>query len=496
MKKQFIYIGSVIILIISIFTFVVFGFGTEVFTAIFGNSNKMPAFGKYDGQKIEYASGTKFAQVTQNLANNYKNQGYEINSQVEFYIFSEAFDETIMNLAFTKAVDKSGYKVPEAAVNREMLPYFYDANGKYSEKLYNQTDDSTINNMHDEFTESLKYSRYASDLLGGDSKVGKDTLYGIKSSSKETAFITDMGRNKRSFNLVSFSTADFPKTEAANFAKAKSELFIKYDISAITLDQEKDAKSLLNDLKKNKISFADALSSKSQKYYTNADGKLASPYHYQIANMLSSEDDVPTVTGLAKDALSDVIKTKRGYTIFRGDGASVASDFNDDATLDIVLSYMKSNESGYIETYYSNIAKEFISEATMSDFDEACKKFEKTKVAVPAFALNYGNSSFIGSISSDVKELSGASTNENLLKTAFSLKANEISAPVVLGSNVLVLQLTGSQEDEPASSDSLTSSIASTDSSSLRSTLLASDKVENNFSEVFFNYFMKNTSEK
>ena len=50
----------------------------------------------------------------------------------------------------------------------------------------------------------------------------------------------------------------------------------------------------------------------------------------------------------------------------------------------------------------------------------------------------------------DTVVLAGASTNENFLKTAFSLKLNEISAPVLLKNNVLVLKLVGesSIEDE------------------------------------------------
>lgn len=497
MKKQFVYIGSIIILIISVFTFVVFGFGTEVFTAIFGNSNKLPAFGKYDGKKIEYTAGSEFATTASRLAENYKNQGYEINSQVEYYIFSQAFDQTIMNMAFTKAVEQSGYKVPATAVNREMIPYFSDASGKYSAKLYNQTDESTINNMRSELKNSLVYSRYTNDMLGSSAGVKNGTLYGLKSSSKENGFIASMGTEKRSFNLAAFDKNNFPKTEAAVFAKSKAELFIKYDISAITVDSEKDAKALLKQLKNNEITFADAVSEKSQKYYSGTDGKLASPYHYQIVSMLEKEDDLPAVTGLAKDALSDVIQTKRGYSIFRGDGDSTAANFDDDATLDIVLKYMKENESGYIENYYSGIAKDFSSEAAINGFDKACEKFSVTKVEVPAFPLNYGDSTFFGTVpSSTVKELSGAATNDNVLKAAFSLKMNEISTPLVLGSNVIVLQLTGIQNDEPATTDSFASTIESNDQGSIQSTLLASSKVENHFTEVFFSHFMNDTSKQ
>jgi len=497
MKKQFVYIGSVIILILSIFTFVVFGFGTEVFTAIFGNSNKLPPFGKYDGQKIEYAAGTEFATTAAQIADHYKNMGYELDSDWQQRIFYQAFNQTVMSMAFKKAVEASGYKVPADAINREMLPYFSDQTGKFSAKLYNQTDNATLENMRKEANARLEYSRYADDVLGSSTTVGKTELYGTKVSSKETAFLANMGTEKRSFNLASFDTNNFPKSEAANFAKSKAELFIRYDISAITLDNEKDVNSLLKKIKAKEISFAEAEKEKPLKYYTNKDGALLTPYHYQIATILDNEDDLPTVTGLAKDAMSDVIKTKHGYSIFRANGEPVAADFNDDAMLNVVLTYMKSNEAVYIENYYTKIANDFIANASIDGFDKACEKFAVSKEEVPAFPLNYDDSTLYDSVpSKTVTQLSGASKNPAVLKAAFALKLSEISSPLVLGTNVIVLQLTGIQNDKPAASDSLPGTISSMDKTSLASTLLTSDKVVNNITEVFFKYFRTDSAEQ
>ena len=232
MKKQFVYIGSIIILVISVLTFVVFGVGTEVFTALFGKQNQLPPFGKYDGKKIEYVAGSEFANLTSRFAENYKAQGYELNSQSEYYIFSQAFTQTIMNMAFNDAVKKSGYEVPESAVNRQMLPYFYDETGKYSPRLYNSIDDATKNKMRDSIKDELYYARYTDDLLGSINKLKDSSLYGLKSTAKEKDFLSDMGKTKRSFNMASFSTADFPKDEAKKFAESHKELFVKYDISA------------------------------------------------------------------------------------------------------------------------------------------------------------------------------------------------------------------------------------------------------------------------
>lgn len=491
MKKQFVYIGSVIILVISVLTFVVFGVGTEVFTALFGKQNQLPPFGKYDGKKIEYVAGSEFANLTSRFAENYKAQGYELNSQSEYYIFSQAFTQTIMNMAFNDAVKKSGYEVPESAVNRQMLPYFYDETGKYSPRLYNQTDESTKNNIREAIAGTLKGTRFTDDLLGSTSTFAGNKLYGLKEAAKETDFIANMGSAKRSFNMAAFSTANFPKEEAIKYAESHRELFVKYDMSAITVEEEKEAKDLLKNLKSEAITFDNALIEKSEKYYTEQNGKLASPYHFQLLSTLKNEEDVALLTALSNGDLSDVIQTQLGYTIFRCDGASVAADLTDEAVGDVVLNYIKTNESGYIENYYADIAKSFKSDALVNGFEAACEKYEITMIDVPAFALNYGDSDLISKIpSSSVTELGNASGNENFFQTAFSLKINDISDPIVVGANVIVLKLTGIQNDTPAEAETVKTNIASIDSNSAMATLMESDKVENNFTSVFFANFM------
>lgn len=491
MKKQFVYVGSVIILIISVLTFVVFGVGTEVFTALFANNDKIPSFGSYDGKKIEYVAGSEFAQNAANLAQTYRNQGYEINSQSEYYIFSQAFNQTLLHMACTAAVDKSGYEVPDSAINRRLLPYFYDETGKYSPRLYNQIDEATKKNMRDSIKDELFYARYTDDLLGSINKLKDTSLYGLKSSAKEEEFLSGMGTTKRSFNMISFSTSDFPREEAKKFAESHQDLFAKYDISAITVDEEKDAKALLKDLQSGKITFDDALIEKSQKYYSDNDGKLASPYYYQIKDMLQNEEDVAVVTAIANGELSDVIETGRGWSIFRNDGASSAADLEDETVLDTVVSYMKANETGYIENYYAEIGKNFKSDASINGFEAACEKYGVELKQVPAFPLNYGNSDMFETVpTNSVSELSNASGNENFFKTAFALDMNEISDPIVLGVNVVVLQLTGIQHDQPSEENTVKTKIETIEQNSVLATLVESDKVENNFTEVFFRNLM------
>ena len=54
MKNKMLWVGSVIILILSVICFVVFGVGTELIRAVTGESNGI-SFGKYDGKEIVLA---------------------------------------------------------------------------------------------------------------------------------------------------------------------------------------------------------------------------------------------------------------------------------------------------------------------------------------------------------------------------------------------------------------------------------------------------------
>ena len=80
--------------------------------------------------------------------------------------------------------------------------------------------------------------------------------------------------------------------------------------------------------------------------------------------------------------------------------------------------------------------------------------------------------------------------NKNFLQTAFSLKSNEISSPVVNGKTVLVLQYTNEVKDEPSeNTSSIERQIVSSDEEAASSHLMASPKLKNDLITVYSNYF-------
>ncbi len=477
-------IGSIIILVISVVTFIFVPAMADRAT----NEDAL-VFGTYDGKKIEYKSGTVFANAAANYAQDLQNQGRNIDSSAYYEIFNYAFNSTVLTMAFENAVKDSGYIVPDSLIERNMLPYFQDSNGQYSAKIFRDTPDSTKLQIRDDVKNSLVYSRYQTDVIGDQtSYIAANNMYGSKVSSKETPFIDEMGKKQRSFEAAVFNTSDYPISEAEKFAAKNLDLFTTYDLSAIVVREESEAKKIASQLSKNELTFEDAVSTYSTKNYTSVEGKVNNKMAYQLKNIFTSDADYNTVTGLSTGAVSAVIPVaNNSYAIFRCDSAKVAADLSDENTLQTVRTYMVTYEAGIIEDYFVAVAKDFAAAAVTEGFASA-ERFGGTTFELPAFPVNYAENPLLSSASTET--LSTANTNVNFLTTAFALSENEISAPVVMGSNIVVLRMLEETENETTSISFLYPYYASQyDAMSMQNAILSSDKVNNDVLSVWFSNF-------
>ena len=326
-------------------------------------------------------------------------------------------------MAYEEAVEETGWKPVPSAVNRAMLPYFYDETGKYSARLFKQVSDDEKRELNRQIKSNLTTQRYFDDMFGSSETVGKDALYGLKSSSKEIPFIQKMGSTVRTFKAVAFSTDNYPQEKVLAYGKEHSDLFVKYDFSVITVNDESTAKTVLDRLNKNEIVFTDAVTEYSIKNYTDAQGKINNAYNYQIKNLIADEDSFKAVCNLKSGETSQIVKTSTGYSIFKADSDAVSPDFADETVKSTVASYINTYERGLIEDYFTAIAKDFSAAALQKNFEDACKDFKVEKIDIPEISLNYGNLAVLGTFPVDeIPELSSAATDENFLKTAFSLK--------------------------------------------------------------------------
>ena len=502
MKKNTAYtIGSLIVLLICAFCFVVL----PAFTGSEGQQNKLPPFGKYNKREITYEQDSDFANYVSQYGQMFQAYGQQLSEQTYYTVFKYAFDATVRKFAYEDAVNKSGYVVPQAAVNRNMVPFFSDENGNYSSKLYKQTDPKTVENLRKSIQSGLVASRYSDDLFGSEEDiVGSEALYGLKESDAELDFLKSYNANKRGFQMALFNTSDYPEEEKLKFAKENQAKFNKYDISIVTVEDKAKAQTVLKRINNNEITFEDAISEYSLNYFTNSEGKVTSAYQYQIENLLVNKDDLAILTDLAVDSVTDVIETSNSFSIFKKNGETKTPDFEIDEYKDLVSTYLRNYEKTRIEDYFTAKANDFIAQAAKSDFDSACTSMNIKNVEIPAFPLNYGSVDIADSLNTSIEGLSSADTNEKFLETAFNLKMNEMSEPLVLNGYVAVIKYTSdgkeaeaadtNDEETDNSEDDNTadvlSNISDLDQSSANSYILSSDKLENNFAQVYFSNMM------
>lgn len=502
MKKNTAYtIGSLIVLLICAFCFVVL----PAFTGSEGQQNKLPPFGKYNKREIAYEQDSDFYNYVSQYGQMFQAYGQQLNEQTYYTVFKYAFDATVRKYAYEDAVNKSGYVVPQAAVNRNMVPFFSDENGNYSSKLYKQTDAKTVENLRKSIQSALVASRYSDDLFGSEEDiVGSEALYGLKESDAELDFLKSYNANKRGFQMALFNTSDYPEEEKLKFAKENQAKFNKFDISIVTVEDKAKAQTVLKRINNNEITFEDAISEYSLNYFTNSEGKVTSAYQYQIENLLVNKDDLAILTDLAVDSVTDVIETSNSFSIFKKNGETKTPDFEIDEYKDLVSTYLRNYEKTRIEDYFTAKANDFIAQAAKSDFDSACTSMNIKNVEIPAFPLNYGSVDIADSLNTSIEGLSSADTNEKFLETAFNLKMNEMSEPMVLNGYVAVIKYisdgkeaeaadTNDEETDNSEDDEFAdvlSNISDLDQSSANSYILSSDKLENNFAEVYFSNMM------
>ena len=288
--------------------------------------------------------------------------------------------------------------------------------------------------------------------------------------------------------MVAYKKADYPEAEKMKYAENNKAKFINYDMLIITVDEKSLAEKVAKRIGKEEITFEDAVAEYSENNYSNTEGKLSSTYQYQLENILNDKADLAKLTDLAVGAVSPVIQTTSGYSIFKANAAPVQPDFENEEMKSRVSNYLTSYESGLIEDYYIAQANMFKSEAKASSFDDACAKLGVEKTEIAPFPLNFGNTSVTGTVDTSVTGLRGADTNENFLKEAFSLKLNDYSEPLVMSDYVIVIQYTTSENAEISDDDKPTiiNTIVNSDNSSAQRALMDSPKLDNKFIATYY----------
>jgi len=494
-KNPFVYIGTIIILVLTIIAFVLIPSISSGTSA----SGKIPSFGSWNGNPIQYTSGSYFAEQVSQINDYLRQQGLdETQSQLYAYqVWRLAYQNTVIRTAILDSAKRSGMKISEETIDEEVSKNSqFQVDGKFSLEKYNSTSAATRLSIRNRIREDMLIQNYYNDLMSASP------------STAEIEFVASMAKPQRAIQYVNISYADFPAEETLEWAKSHESLFRTIGLSKITIStSEKDAKKVLAQIKANSLSFEDAAKSHSKDIYADKGGDMGTRTFYDLKSEFLDEKDAENLMSLKKGEISPVYKqTGNTWAFYQINSESSPPDFSKQSVLDEVKSYIFDKEKSVLESWALAKANEFKAETMNTSFESAAKITGLQVKSAGPFILNYGNPGFYfyGQQISLFQEpyrsldtdLVGAVENETFLTTLFSTPKDAVSEPVLLDASVVVMKVTEDSEasDQEASYTKFSYPyfFQTAMENHIRNSILSSEKFKDNFNTTFAKLFMAN----
>ncbi|MDR1788172.1 MAG: peptidylprolyl isomerase [Treponema sp.] len=489
-SNPFLFIGTVLILIIVIVAFVLV---PAIPDGGLGGSDLN--FGAYNKVPINYVPGNYMAQVRAWYEYNYMRDVSESSYQgMQYQMWRTAFDETVLRMGILDEVKAAGYTPPKNEVDREEATNpDYQENGVFSQRRYNETSRLARIKSWQNTRDNLSTSMYSTDQNR------------VKTPSKEAAFIEGMASPVRNFDLAIFAFAAYPDSEVRAYGEEHDDLFRSVHLSVITLASEDEARRLLETIASGAVTFEEAAKTNSKDSYADRSGDMGIKAAHEFAAEIPDETERAAVLALEKGATSGIVKVPAGWAFFRAEEAPAAPDLADETALGKVRTYLVDFERGRIEDWLLARAEAFRAEAAAGGaaFDRACAAFGIEKKTFGPLALNYGDAQiggggplFPSAASFGISELSSAAKSEPFWRAAFRTPVGAPAAPLVLGDNILVIFPTSEAPNTAAPAagttheQAITSWIDSNAQQDLRAYFLQNPKLEDRFMDTYIKYFM------
>jgi hypothetical protein len=488
-ERPFVFAGTIVILVIVIVAFV-------FVPAIVPSADSSGAdlnFGFYDKIPITFVPGNYFSKMRETVALEREAAGNVNDDSAVYSIWRQAFERTVVRIGILQELKNAGYTPPAEAVDQRLIqePQFQE-NGRFSLERYQRLDRLSRLTLRREIQDTIAEEQYLSDLLG------------LRSSSKEAAFIGAMASPERSFNAAAFALNSYPVSEIAAYVTGNPDLFRVTRLSMISVNSgEREARQVFESVREGNITFEDAARTQSRDRYADSGGDLGVKLAFELAREIPDAAERAAVLSLKKGEFSSVVRVSNdGWGFFRCEDDPYLMDTGDTASLEKVRDYLKEFERGRIDDWLINEAEGFIAAVNEAGFDSALLLKGLENRSFGPIPINYGGNAlfytryynlFTALASFSVPELAGADTDENFWRTAFSTPLNTPSRPMVVGDYILVLYPV---EERPADETKI-EEIESVYSSywlshyaeqGLYSHFVTSKKLEDRFMEMFFRY--------
>ncbi|MDR0552441.1 MAG: peptidylprolyl isomerase [Spirochaetaceae bacterium] len=486
-SNPFVFTGTIIVLVIVIIAFVLV---PAIVPSAGGLDSGKLTFGYYNGAPLSYNGNNFFARAREEYSKYVQYYNWD-----EYTVWQRAYYAYLGRTAKLAIMKQTGYTPTTEHVNERTakLPQFLDENGKFSRSLYNRLDASTRITLIEDVKNDAILERYDSDITN------------VLVSSKEKEFIGGMAKTQRSFKIAAIAYSAYPDDEVKAFITKNPDLFVTLHLSQITVAKESDANKILRNIKDGVSNFEDSARNQSKDEFAERGGDAGTQLAYEIRSFVQSEEDRAALHALTKGSMSEVIKTKDGWTIFTALEDAKSAGMEDATLVSRARIYINTYERGMLEDYLLAKAQT----ATANTAAGGVEQFEKAAgdegFTVSGFGpmpLNYGDSRLFSALTSFGLDVlspasndpkSSASFNETFWKTAFSTPSNTVSKPLVLnGHQTYVTLIFPTEENLNDTAAKGNTESMFTDSwaentiyQNFEETMLTSSKFEDNFDATF-----------
>lgn len=477
------YAFSVVLLVVIVVTFV----GSPMASRLGGSQRII--FGSYEGKNIEYFPGNYFAKQTDIIANELRDEEGADSVQVRAYtVWRRAFEATVEHTAILYEGERSGLWISENEIDETIInfgPYMVD--GVFNEQRYKQASNAEKMAARKYFREQLLHSIYLQDLLAFQ-----------RLSQREIQFFESMAKPERSFQFVSFPFSNFPNEEILLYGQENEEKFQKIKLSRILVkSNEKEALEIKKKIQEQSGSFEELAKVLSKDSFAEKGGDMGWRFFYDMEGDFINREPLREIFQLREGEVSEVIEGRFGWMIFRCDAETITPHFIDEETINLVEEYMIRYELGKVEDYFWSAAESVKDAAEEKGFFNAVRDMDLISADSSFFPINFMNLFYNKPVKniSEQPDIAAAMYSEDFFIKAFSIKNNEtVSEPVVLDDQILVLKL--KEERDPPEEDLellmnyyqyVANQALQLD---LQSVLMDSEKLVDNFQEVFSRYFI------
>lgn len=441
MRHPALYVLSIIILVVVVLAFVA---GPLLGRSAAGANGDL-VFGTYKGKDVEYAAGTYFARAYENQLQQVQQQmneeGGDLGIQQIYTAFRNAYDSTIFRYGILDMAQEANVLVSATEVTRTLAssPRFQDEEGNFSSQLLQEAL-SQQPNLKEEVRKDLLFDQAQQDILM-DSQL----------TENEIAFISQMGQERRIFDIVSYNFSDYPNSEAVLFLEENPELFRSIELSSITVGSLAEAEDVLERLNSSEGVFEEIAEANSTDVYAAEGGSRGLVWYFDIRRDFEDEDAADILFNLNEGEISEIFKLRNDrFAVYRADSSVQEADAADQTALEQVKGYVLSLERGQVSDYFRSEAESFIERSGEIGWASAVAEAGVEPVTTNPVAINYGDIPLyptLQSASSGV--LSGASSRESLFTEMFSLEQNELSSAIELRDKIVVMRFV-----EPVAADS------------------------------------------